>query len=100
MQERDPCWSRIKSSYTDCMKQTEQATVALNMVLFQAERIETAFGRIGDIASAFRSVINEARRKEAQAKEKAPDEAVIPIAVKVTFEQARTILRKYRHWID
>lgn len=80
------------------MKQTEQATVTLNLALFQAERIETAFVRIGDIASAMRSVINEARRKDAQAKEKAPDDALIPVTVKLTLEQARTILRKYKQW--
>ena len=82
------------------MKQTEQATVTLNMVLFQAERIETAFGRIGDIASALRNVINEARRKDAQSNVKAPDDVLIPVTVKLTFEQARTILRKYKEWLD
>ena len=82
------------------MKQAAQATVTLNMALFQAERIETAFGRIGDVASALRNVINEARRKDAQAKEKAPDDALIPVTVKVTLDQARTILRKYKEWLD
>ena len=81
------------------MKQTEQATVALNMALSQAERIETAFVRVGDIALALRSVINDARRKDAQAKEKAPDDALMPIMVKLTSDQARTILRKFKEWI-
>lgn len=82
------------------MRQTEQATVTLNLKLFQAERIETAFGRTGDIASALRNVINEARRKEAQAKEKAPDDALIPVTVRLRLEQARTILKMYKQWID
>jgi predicted RNA-binding protein YlqC (UPF0109 family) len=82
------------------MKQTEQATSTLNLKLFQAERIETAFGRIGDIASALRTVINEARRKDAQAKEKAPDDALIPVTVTLTLDQARKILRKYKEWLD
>jgi ribosomal protein L17 len=82
------------------MKHTEQETVTLNMALFQAERIETAFGRIGDIASALRSIINEARRKDAQASEKAPDDALIPVTVKLTSKQARTILTVYKQWLD
>ncbi|HEY6305334.1 MAG TPA: hypothetical protein VI488_02615 [Candidatus Angelobacter sp.] len=77
------------------MKKTEQATVPLNMTLSQAERIETEFVRIGPIALECRKVINEARTKDAHAKEKAPDEALIPVTVRLTLEGAKTILKRY-----
>ncbi len=82
------------------MKPAEQTTIILNLLMVQAERIETGFGRIGDIASALRKVINEAYRENAQAKEKAPGEALIPIRAELTLKQARTILAKFRPWID
>ena len=76
------------------MKQTEQATITLNLLLVQATRIETEFGNIGHIAKAMRSVVNEALRKDAQATdaEKAKDNALIPVTVDVTLRQAREIL--------
>ncbi len=79
---------------------TDQATVTLCMAIFQAERIETSFGRMGDIATVFRSVINEARYKEGQAKERAPDDALIAVTIKLTLAQAKTISRKYKEWLD
>ena len=82
------------------MKQAEQETITLNLLMVQATRIEDEFGRIGDIASALRSVINDALGKEAQAKEKAPDDALIPVRVELTLKQARTILAKFKRWID
>jgi hypothetical protein len=80
------------------MKATGEATVVLNMTLSQAERVETGFGKVGDIASAFRSIINEARGKDARAKEKAPDDALIPVTIIVTVRQARMILQRYAEW--
>jgi hypothetical protein len=74
--------------------------VVLNLKMVQATRIEDGFGRIGDIASALRNVINEAYQKEAQAKQKALDEALIPVRFELTLKQARTILNKFRPWID
>ena len=80
------------------MKRTEETTVVLKMTLSQAERIETGFVRVGPIAVACRRVINEARRKDAQVKEKAPDEALIPVTIRLTLEGAKTILRRYAEW--
>jgi hypothetical protein len=76
------------------MKQTEQATMTLKLLLVQATRIETEFGNMGDIAKAMRRVVNEALRKDAQATvaEKAKDDALIPVTVDVTLRQAREIL--------
>lgn len=82
------------------MKMAEEATVVLSMTLSQAERTEDAFVRRGPIAATFRRVINEARRKDAQAKEKAPDDALIAVKVTVTVKQARTILNRYAEWLD
>jgi hypothetical protein len=80
------------------MKATENATVVLNMKLFQAERIETGFVRVGPIALVCRRVINEARSKDAHAKEKAPDEALIPVTVTLPLEGAKKILKRYAEW--
>jgi hypothetical protein len=77
------------------VKTRDEVPLALPVTLSQAERIEDEFVRRGPIAAAFRRVINETRRKEAQAKEKAPDDALIPVTVTVTVEQARTILSRY-----
>ena len=82
------------------MKATQEATLALDMTLSQAERIETAFVCIGPIALACRRAINEARQQDAQAKEKAPDEALIPVTIRLTLEGAQTIRRKFEQWLD
>jgi glutamine synthetase adenylyltransferase len=78
------------------VKQAEQTTVVLNLKMVQAMRIETEFVKAGDIAKAMRNAIDAAYRKEAQAREKAPDDALIPLRVEVTLSQARTILNKFR----
>jgi hypothetical protein len=70
--------------------------MVLDFKMVQATRIEDEFGRMGDIASALRNVINEAHRKNAQAKDKAPDDALIPVSIQLTLKQTRTILNKFR----
>jgi hypothetical protein len=77
------------------MKQAEQTAVTLNLKLVQATRIETEFGNRGDIAKAMRSAVNEALQKNTQATEKAKDEALIPVTVRVTLQQAREILTRF-----
>lgn len=78
------------------MEHTEQSTVILNLKMVQATRIRDEFGRIGDIARALERVINEALRKEAQATQEAPDDALIPVTVELTLQQARMILAKFK----
>ncbi len=81
------------------MRQAEQTTVICNLLMVQAERIETEFGRTGEIALALRKVINEAYRKEAQAQQKVADTAKIPVRVELKVKHARTTLAKFRRWI-
>jgi hypothetical protein len=45
------------------------------------------------------NVVNEAYRKNVQAKEKGPDEALIPVTVELTLQQAKTILAKLRPYL-
>jgi hypothetical protein len=78
----------------------EQTMVVVNLKVHQVARIEDAFGRIGDIASALRNVREEALAKDAQQKQKAPDNVMIPVKVELTLKQARTILDKFHPWID
>ena len=78
----------------------EQTMVVLNLKVHQVARIEDAFGRIGDIASALRNVREEALAKDAQQKQKAPDNVMIPVKVELTLKQARAILDKFHPWID
>ena len=46
------------------MSATAESTRVLPMTLSQAERIETGFGKAGEIALVFRSIINEAHRRK------------------------------------
>jgi|SRR5579859_4518586 len=79
------------------MKQTEQPTVVVNLKKVLADRIWTEFRndlKHQDIAKNFFDAIQVGVQKNKQA----PDEALIPVTVHVTWKQARTILDAFKPW--
>jgi hypothetical protein len=81
------------------MKQTEQATVMVDLQMWHVERIWTQFRNNvlkQDVARVFNQARDDAYRKDQQ---QAPDPARIQVRVALTSDQATEVMVAFQPWI-
>jgi hypothetical protein len=82
------------------MKQTEQATVTVDLQMWHVERIWTEFRNDPnnrDVATVLNAARQDAYQRD---KQQAPDSAKIPVTVRLTASQARAVLDAFMPWVE